>query len=237
MEPFPLKHLSADRHLQEAAAHDRLAAENVELSKSAARAEAHTSQKIRCLDRPLEGITYSGGEAIEILRPCWTSVTSPSEGYAAKAKRHRESAAWHRQRAHELRTTEKIACAGLGEDEIATSPFARTEDILSVHELREGASLRGAIVVFRKVPGLTGPWMHKSMHCHYARAAALGFPTDFMGACPTTLPDVQIEVAELPDGIVVTIRSERDEIAAAAYGRAADLQRGQEPLNDTAQPR
>lgn len=220
---LPPAHYSAERHLEEAARHDQLARDNVELAQQAARAEQQSGQPIECKDLPLEGVSTTGGEPLEILRPCWTSVTSPSAHYEARARRHRERAAWHRTRASALVETERLACAGLGEAEIATSPFAQREDILRVEEHREHGALHGARVVFRKLPGLDATFMHKSIRCHYARAAALGFPADYMTGCPATLPDVRISVAETVDGIVVTISSDRDEMAAAVLGLASDL--------------
>jgi len=211
------------RHMADASRYAQLAAENVELAVEAARAEAQSSDPIHCVDRPLEGISYSGGEPLEVLRPCWTSVISASEHYSQRARRHRVRAVWHRERAETLLETEHVACAGLGEGEIATSPFSQTEDITSIEEYRVDGALRGARVVFRKLPGLSAKWMHRSIQCHYARAAALGFPRDYMSFCPATLPDVRISVVEEPSGIVVIIAADRDEMAAAVLGRASDL--------------
>lgn len=226
-DTLPARHLSAEEHEAEASRHEREAEEHearAERYEAVERSEGTGS--IRCFDRPLEGVTYSGGEPIETLRPCWTSLTSPSARERNEAEDHRRQAARHRARATELRTTEARACAGLGEYEIAVSPFAQRRDIVSVEPYRDGSELRGVRVTFRRVPGLSAGWMRQALACHAARAATLGYPATFMSYDPSTLPDVALSVVENADTVIVTVRSDRSEIAAAALGRAEQLHAG-----------
>jgi hypothetical protein len=137
----------------------------------------------------------------------------------------RKEAAEHRAMASGLLDTEKQACGGLGENEISASPFYYATDILKVEELKEGETLRGARVLFRKVPGLTAEHLRKSISCHQARAAVMGFATTFQSYDPLALPDVGSQVTESDEGYWVALRSERDDMAAAALGRARDCSR------------
>lgn len=215
--------MSATEHRQAARAHDRAAEQHEAAALS--REQQDPNADTRCFDQPLEGVAESGGERYELLRPCWTALTSPSARERREAMRHREIAAAHRARARALQEAERDHCAGLGADERSHSPFYHRSDILRVEPYREGGALRGARVLFRRVPGLTVAWMRKALACHMARAAALGYPTDFMPYCPAVLPSVAVEVVDTGDAIAVVVRSERDDIAAAVLGRAQDLVR------------
>jgi hypothetical protein len=221
--PHAPAHLSAMEHMSEAERHEATAAEHDAKAAQAATAEEQGFAMIGCKDRPLEGVSYSGGEELTVPRPCWTSVTNANARYRRAAHKQRVEAAAHRRAAVELWNVERTRCRSLGENEIAASPFTQREDILGAEEYREGTALRGVRVAFRKVPGLTARWMERSLQCHQARAAVLGFPEDFMSHCPITLPDVALSVVDAGAQIVVTMRSKRGEIAAAALGRVRDL--------------
>jgi hypothetical protein len=211
-------------------AHDHMAAADVSERRAAdhdrqARAEPASGPAIECLDQPLAGIPYSGTEPLQILRPCWSTHADPDR---TEAERLRKVAARHRDAAADLIGAEQRACAGLGEDEISHSPLYHREDIVRVDPYVEGGVLRGAMVLIAPVEGLTATWLRRSFHCQQTRAAVLGYPTTFNAYCPSSLRGVSVAVTEVEDGFVVTLRSTRDEVAAAVLGRAIDLVAGQQ---------
>ncbi len=218
---LPPKHRSVTENLAESERHERAAAAHEERMRG--EPSADPTRSIECADDPLEGVTYSGGEAYGPLRPCWTGVASPTEQHRKQAERQRKTAAKYRARAEQLVAAEGRSCAGLGEAEVSRSPLTRADDVVRVDALRESDGLVGARVVLRRVPGLTVAWLRRSLACHQARAAALGYPAKFMSDCPMTLPDVTVEVEEVDDGIEVRIRADNEDTAAAVLGRANDL--------------
>lgn len=185
--------------------------------------ETASGQRLQCADDPLAGVSTTGTERYQVMRPCWTSVVNPTEAERRAAERHRDEAARHRLRAEQLVAAEAAACAGLGKAEVSQSPLTHAKDIVAVTEVREGARLLGVRVVLRRVSGLTPDWLRRSLACHQARAAALGHPPRFMADCPMTLPGVTAEVRDERDGLAVILTAEREEIAAAILGRALDL--------------
>jgi hypothetical protein len=205
--------ISAQEHEVQAKEHEALADEssgNVEVASTG-------GDQVQCVD--IGGPLESGGERMPVMKPCWTRAEQ-NTSYLRAAEAHRRAAADHREWAHLLIEVEKEACSGLGEIERKTSPFVRGPDILSVEPYNEGKTLRGARVTFRKVQGLSKPWLVKSMSCHRARAAKLGFAQDFMPHCPLTLKDTATSVVETPDTVVVTLRSTDPIVATEIYGRA-----------------
>jgi len=222
-DTLPERDKSVQDHLDESAQHEREAARHDARVRGEPTGDTH--KPMECRDDPLEGVTYSGSEPYSILRPCWTGVTDPDEQHREEARRHRRLAAMHRARASALVAAEARACAGLGEAEISRSPLTRRDDVIRVSPLREHGRLRGATVVLRAVPGLTVSWLRRSLACHRARAAALGYPPQFMADCPMTLPSVVEQVRAVEDGVEVTLRTKREEIAAAVLGRAQRLLR------------
>jgi hypothetical protein len=140
---------------------------------------------------------------------------------------HRREADRHRTIAASLRRAERESCTGLGEDERSHSPFFHREDILRVEPVLSGGALRGARVSFRRVPGLSAAWMRQALACHQSRAAALGYPATVMAYCPLMLAPTSVTVEETATALVVTLRADRDEQAAAIHARARAL-----PLSD-----
>ncbi len=217
--------LSVAEHQQEADRHEHEA----EQQESLYRPEAANpnAQPLQCFDQPLAGVPTDGTEAIPLMRPCWTVNNNPTAHHKQAAEAHLRAAAEHRAQAAELLGAEKQSCRGMGEQEISHSPFYHREDILSVKPYREGRTLRGAVVVFRRVPGLTADWMRRAIACHQARAAVMGYSTTFMSYCPLMLQGVAASVDNTPAGIMVTLRSKNDVTAAAVLGRAEDLVGGE----------
>ncbi len=211
---LPAPNVSVQDHLAESERHNAQAS----AEHSAGQGESPDGGPVfTCADDPLESVSYIGGEAYKVMRPCWTE--RKNSWHQSEEKRHRKEAAKHRAMADLLVKAEGQACANLGEAEISQSPLTRGADILSVKPIYKGDQLQGAKVVLRKVPGLTVDWLERSLRCHAARSAALGYPTTFMTSCPMSLPSVTASVSEEGKGIVVTLHSGRDEIAAATLGR------------------
>ena len=220
-QTFPAKHRSVTDNLAESERHEREAAAHE--ARRGAEPPSGDTGDIQCIDDPLAGVTYIGTEPYKVMRPCWTGGESSSEQHRKEAERHREAAAASRARAAALVAAEGRSCGGLGEAEISRSPLTHADDVVRVDEWRDGDTLVGARMVLRRVRGLTPEWLRSSLVCHQSRAAALGYPVDFMSDCPNTLPNTSVEVEDVRDGIEVRIRANDDLTAAAILGRATDI--------------
>jgi hypothetical protein len=216
----PPERLSVKEHLDEAARHDSVAEQHQNSYDGSRRAEGGP---IECYDQPLAPAPRSGAEEIRIVKPCWTREHSPSEFHREIAAKNRREAAEHRAAAAALVAAEREACEGIGESELSHSPFSHVEDIAAVEAYREDGALRGARIAFRQVPGLSATWLSRALYCHQTRAAVMGFSPTFMPDCPAMLPEVGVSVEATGGSIVVTLRSDRDDIAALIWGRAGDL--------------
>jgi len=206
--------LAASEHEDEARMHTAEANRNEAQISSDTQAPADA---VTCID---SGVPLStGGESIEVMKPCWTHQGT-NETLREAAAYHRDQARKHREDAAQLRETERVACAGLGEDERSHSLFFHAEDIVQVEPYREGKTLRGATATFRKVPGFTKAWAYKSIVCHQARAKALGYDENFMSYCPLVVKGAMASVSETPSTIVIKVRSEDPIAAAIILGRA-----------------
>ena len=164
--------------------------------------------------------------------PCWGDVVNPTEEHLKRADELRKAAADHRAASRALREAEARACAGLSPEDRDISPFAHTEDIASVEPLYRSGNpvegwhdtrLRGAVVTFRAVPGLTAPWLQRLVDCHLARNAALGHDAPEMSFCPLQPRDVTARVTESGAGIAVAIDSDKAETAREVLQRARSL--------------
>jgi hypothetical protein len=152
---------------------------------------------------------------------CWTADTNPTAVHQQQMQEHRELAAKHRAAAEALRTAEAGACSGIDEEDRDVSPFARTEDVDSVSELKTPEQHgkithdmpAGARAVFRAVPGLTAEWLQRVVDCHRARAAAMGFNMSGMEYCPLMLKDVTAEVTSVGNGFAVDVTSNDRDVA------------------------
>jgi hypothetical protein len=224
-ETLPPRRLSATEHQDEALRHDREARERDSARTPRGKPEAGAGQsEYGCYGdgREMPEPT-SGGERVPVLRPCWTAATEGSSENEKDAAAHRREAARHRSMAAALWRAEKRACAGLGQADIEQSPFFHREDIARVEPLRSGSQVRGAVVVFRAVRGLSADWMRKAVSCHEARAAALGYPPQHMSYCPLMAAPTSATVVLNGAEITVTITAQRDEDAAAVLARAQAL--------------
>ncbi|HWM87406.1 MAG TPA: hypothetical protein VNO33_16250 [Kofleriaceae bacterium] len=221
-ETMPPRHLSANEHQREALRHDREARLGDGARKATAEGSAGAGQDYGCYDKAVPD-PETGGERMPVLRPCWTAGTSGDSDEERSAADHRRLASRHRTMAAALWRAEQKACAGLPESEISQSPFIHREDVVRVEPLRAGQRAAGARVVFRAVRGLDATWMRRSVACHQARAAALGYPPQVMSYCPLMAAPTTASVEQRGGEITVTIRTERDEDGAAVLSRARAL--------------
>jgi hypothetical protein len=162
---------------------------------------------------------------------CWTSRSNPTDQHSKEAEKHHELASKHRGAATALAQAEAKHCAGIEEADRDMSPFAHREDIASAKPLEEEQpvgkgrvkKLKGAIVVFRAVPGLTAEWLQREVNCHQARAASVGFDMPEMSYCPLMVKDVKVTVSSVGDGFAVELRSDNEASAKEVEHRALAL--------------
>jgi hypothetical protein len=218
---------AACAHSSGTAPHEMSSVEHEEAAREEERtAEAHQDQ----FDPEATGIERRCTPGKGVV--CWTSTVNPTAEHAAAAERHRELARKHRAASQALVDTEDRTCAGIEDEDRATSPFAHFEDIKSVSPLREetktGKATRtktaGAEIVFRAIPGMTAEWLQRLVDCHIARSATIGHETasSDMPACPLTLKGIQANVRSVGDGFAVTVRSD-DTATANEILRRAEL--------------
>lgn len=149
-------------------------------------------------------------QAVCRIGPCWREELSPSANHRAAAEKLRVAAAEHRKAAVALRDAERLACADLSEADRDLSPFFHRDDVERVepayqHTGYRQRTLTGATVVFAKVPGLSVEWMQKSLACHLARNAAMGFDAPEMAYCPLAPKGVHASARETNGHVTVEI--------------------------------
>ena len=215
--------LSAADHLARAKQCEEGAKEQEQQATESRRNEAQGSPGCTCPDSAVHmPEPVLGGERIHVMRPCFTEPLA-SEVHAKEASRLLQEAKEHRKAAARLIETEKELCQGIGELELSHDPFFHRDDIVKVEAYRENGSLRGARLWFRKVPGLSSKWMHQALHCHMARSAVMGYSETFLSYSPVALAEVSALVTDDEQGLVVTVRSTREDIAAIVFARAEAL--------------
>lgn len=166
---------------------------------------------------------------------CWRETLNPSHEHQRMAEEHRKIAAQHRAASAALVAAEKRACAGLGDEDRDMTPFGHGSDIQSASRYREeivsteggpsSGEYTGATIVFRAVPGLTGPWLQRIIDCHLARNAVIGHAaaSSEMAYCPLTLEGVQAVVREVSNGFAVDVTSSNPRVADEIWARAQRL--------------
>jgi hypothetical protein len=154
--------------------------------------------------------------------PCWTARSAARE-HEQRAARLQRDARRHRATARHLLAVEDRTCAPLPAAERDHSPSWHRDDIIEVEPVRRDGHLEGARLRFRKVAGLDAAWLRTAYDCARARAAVHGYDPELASYCPAVLEDVRVDVEDGGHTLVVTVRSDRSEIAAAAWGRALEL--------------
>ena len=217
--PVTTSTLSASEHRAEAAEHEDHATRH----EADAQELERRPRSIHCGDAvPFDTLT-SGGQRLVTRVPCWSVEVGATREHRRAAAHERAAAARHRAAAHALERTERERCATLPPDERDHTPFWHHSDVLAVEKLEERGALRGARVVFRRVPSLTREWLEQAVRCHQARAAVLGWQPTYMGYDPSLLPGARVSVTEEARGFAVDVDSGDPDVAAVIYGRARAL--------------
>ncbi|MBI3201141.1 MAG: hypothetical protein HYZ29_06315 [Myxococcales bacterium] len=217
----------ASPHDTSAASHERAAAAHQRTSSE------HAARYDRTARENVERCAGSRQRAAHIRNTdtCWTSVRNPTAAHAREAAEHKRHAADHRAASASLRETEARACAGISEGDRATSPFQHPEDIESVEPFTKpgnqpnlpGEQIKGAVVMFRAVPGMTAKRLQQLVDCHLARNSALGHVVPEMPDCPLVPKGVTATVSASGNGFRVTIRASDPEGAVEVLARTKRL--------------
>ena len=85
----------------------------------------------------------------------------------------------------------------------------------------EPPTLRGAVIKFRPVPGLTRSSLQRIIDCHLARNASLGYPAQV--PCPLALKGVSDVVKDSGNALVVEVTSPDLGVAREIVSRAERL--------------
>jgi hypothetical protein len=168
-------------------------------------------------------------------RPCWTSVTNPTQQHLDEMQKHRKMAADHRAAAESLKSAEAQSCAGISDDDRDISPFYHREDITRVEPAYtpsargkgDPSTVMGAVVTFRAVKGLSPEWLQRIVNCHIARNNALGNAMPEMAYCPLEPKGVTATVASAGDGFAVRIEAKDAKTAQEVLKRAEALKAAQ----------
>jgi hypothetical protein len=157
---------------------------------------------------------------------CWTSERNPTEEHLQVADKLRQEAARDRLLSKELREAEQKSCVGVSEADRDLGPFIHVEDISSVKPLlgRDPGDghppLRGAIVTFRPLWGLTVDYLQRALDCHLARTNVLGNRLPEMPNCPMVTPGTEASVARTARGFAVSLSSDDPKSAQEILRRA-----------------
>ena len=201
--------MSADAH--------RAAAEQEQQRSAAHRAGESVSARADSCGGPLTS------EPQDI---CWSTPNAERVQHHRRARRHEELAVEHRAAATTLMQDEAKACANVSTTDRETSLFGHSGDILSVQTIRRpplDASPRGVRVVFRAVRGLSVDSLQRVLNCQLARAATLGEAFDQED--PLALRPLETSLKQTDEGVVLEMRSEDREVAAALVRRTRELTR------------
>ncbi len=210
--------MSAEQHEAEAKKHDTEASSHASSYDPSA-----TTSKTEC-----DAIAAKSG------KPCWTSSANPTAEHKKEAEAHAKMAADHRAASKALRDAEEKACGDLATADRDESPFAHREDLVSVTKLESTTQsgkittpkLDGAAIVVRAVPGLTKEYFQRTLDCHLARNAAMGFAMADMAFCPLSVKGVRANVESAGGGFRVEIRADDTNVAKEVLKRAQALAPG-----------
>jgi hypothetical protein len=203
--------MSKAQHEQAAAAHDQAADPHASAYSPAATVAAE-----KCGDP---------------RRPCWTSISNPTEQHKADAEKHRKMAVDHRAAAVALRDAEARSCSGIADSDRDMSPFDHREDVTNVAPYnmpeqggpaskQQKTKLSGAVVTFRAVQGMTGEWFQRIVDCHIARSASQGNEMPEMASCPLNVKGAKAKVSSAGNGFAVTVESDDPATAKEILKRA-----------------
>ncbi len=207
--------MSAEQHAAEAKKHDSEAS-----SHAAAHDPSASTPQAQC-----DAIAAKSG------KPCWTSSTNPTAEHQKEAESHAKMAADHRAASKVLLDAEQKACGDLASADRDESPFEHRGDLVSSAKLESTVQsgkvtttkLAGASIVVKAVPGLTKEYLQRTIDCHLARNAAMGFAMLDMAFCPLAVKGARATVESAGGGFRVEIRADDPDAAKEVLKRAQAL--------------
>jgi hypothetical protein len=158
----------------------------------------------------------------------WSTGIAPAPGEEARQAVLREAARLDRTWSRPLLEAEREACQGLSGDDRDISPFFHDRDVVDVQPLRAPAGsapgrLEGALVIFRRVEGLTTGRLQRLMDCQSARDLALEYAMPETQWCPLAVRGVVARVEPDERGLRVVLSARDPDAAVETYGRAMAL--------------
>jgi hypothetical protein len=220
LDPHPKGYAA---HMESADVHSALAQQH----RDAARApDSARIENYQCGDRfDMSDQLTSGGQRIVPMVPCWDPVEEHAQRQRAAARREELRAEKERRTAAAMIETKLAACRGISDAELGHSPFAHRRAIAAVLPHHEGGAMRGVLIVFKPVPGLTADWLEQAIACHRAEFERLGEPPTYLSDDPTLVPGATATVSSHRGHLEVLIETKNDVSAHVALGRAEDLVR------------
>ncbi|HET9624521.1 MAG TPA: hypothetical protein VFP84_24280 [Kofleriaceae bacterium] len=201
---------------QRAEEHDKLA-----------RPEVAAADSYTCGDTVMSDQVTTGGKPLTWATPCWDTGEEKiaHEEYMTQLAAERAEADQSRsdQADNRLVADEQRACAGLSQHEIEHSVFSHRREIAEVIPHREGDTLRGVRIVWKKVPGLTASWMRQSIACHRAQFERLGEPSIYFPKDPTLVAKANVTVEEHAGHLEVLVETSDAPASQLALDRANEL--------------
>lgn len=208
-------------HMEAADAHSALAEQH---RQAAGAPDSVRIQNYQCGDRfDMSDQLTSGGQRIVPMVPCWDPVEEHAQRERAAARREDLRAQKERRTAAAMIEDKLAACRGISDAELGHSPFAHHRSIAAVLPHHEGGAIRGALIVFKPVPGLTADWLQQAIACHRAEFERLGEPATYLSDDPTLVPGATATVSSHRNHLEVLIQTKSDVSAHVALARAQDL--------------
>jgi hypothetical protein len=178
------------------------------------------------------------GDCMQYLGSCWGE--NPTEEHREQATGHQHAAAAHRAAAATLAAAEARSCRGVPDADRDISPFFHREAIVEVKPFSRlestGSGLAsagqtersvlkevGATIVLLPAVGVTAERLQRTIECHLARNAALGYDVPEMPYCPLVLKGVTATVTSAGNAFAVNIDAPDSATAAEVLRRARAL--------------
>ncbi len=178
----------------------------------------------RCGDTVLADQSTSGGERLQLSQPCFDPQEEAAQAPRALPANEQARVPNEVQRASGgLVETELVACRNIPERELAHSPFAHHKAISEVIPHYAGGTVRGARVVFKKIPGMTEAWMRQDIACHQARFASRSDSASYMPEDPSMIAGTRVTVESDRATVTVLIEATTDEAGREVLARARAL--------------
>jgi hypothetical protein len=157
----------------------------------------------------------------------WSAGTAPP-AEEQRVAALREAARLDRAKSPLLVAAERAECQGLSDDDRDVSPFFHVRDVVDVEPLRAPAGttpgrLEGAMVIFRRIEGLTAARLQRMTDCQSARDVALGYAAPEIQWCPLAVRGVVAHVEPDERGLRVLLSATGPDGAVETYGRAMAL--------------